>query len=93
MDIYVYMSFIDVVTNAFIISNFFVNLIDLKYNKLKTSIIIIIMVITIAMLNLKIIKIFNMSTPQGMVFKPISFLILCGIGIYIISYSSFKKCI
>ena len=85
MDVYFYMNFMDTITNSIIVSNFLVNIIDLKYRKSVSTILFAIMIIAGGLLNLKIIDILKMSIPQGMIFKPIAISVLNICLIYVFS--------
>ena len=76
MDIYFYMNFMDTITNSMIMSNFLVNIIDLKYRKSVSTILFTIIIIASGLLNLKIIDVLNLSTYQGIIFKPIAISVL-----------------
>ena len=93
MDIYFYMNFMDTITNSIIVSNFLVNIIDLKYRKSVSTILFAIMIIAGGLLNLKIIDILKMSIPQGMIFKPIAISVLNICLIYVFSKYNLKQSI
>ena len=93
MDIYFYMNFMDTITNSIIVSNFLVNIIDLKYRKSVSTILFAIMIIAGGLLNLKIIDILKMSISQGMIFKPIAISVLNICLIYVFSKYNLKQSI
>ena len=93
MDIYFYMNFMDTITNSMIMSNFLVNIIDLKYRKSVSTILFTIIIIASGLLNLKIIDILNLSTYQGIIFKPIAISVLNICLVYVFSKYNFKQCI
>ncbi|MGM9534727.1 MAG: hypothetical protein ACI3VR_05720, partial [Intestinibacter sp.] len=93
MNIYFYMNFMDTITNSMIMSNFLVNIIDLKYRKSTSTILFTIIIIASGLLNLKIIDILNLSTYQGIVFKPIAISVLNICLVYVFSKYNLKQCI
>ena len=93
MDIYFYMNFMDTITNSMIMSNFLVNIIDLKYRKSVSTILFTIIIIASGLLNLKIIDILNLSTYQGIIFKPIAISVLNICLVYIFSKYNLKQSI
>ncbi|MGM9534726.1 MAG: hypothetical protein ACI3VR_05715 [Intestinibacter sp.] len=93
MDVYFYMNFMDTITNSIIVSNFLVNIIDLKYRKSVSTILFAIMIIAGGLLNLKIIDILKMSIPQGMIFKPIAISVLNICLIYVFSKYNLRQSI
>ena len=93
MDIYFYMNFMDTITNSMIMSNFLVNIIDLKYRQFVSTILFTIIIIASGLLNLKIIDILNLSTYQGIIFKPIAISVLNICLVYIFSKYNLKQSI
>ena len=93
MDVNFYMNFMDTITNSVISANFLINMIDLKYRKSISSILFTVITLMGGLVNLKIIDIFNMSIPQGVIFKPIANSVFNIFLIYSFSKYRLKKSI
>lgn len=93
MDVYLYMECLNMITNAVLTANFFVNILELKYNKSLCTLIFFFMCNVTYLFNLKVIEFFNMSVFQAVVYKGI-FNSTCAIYcFYILSVHTLKKSI
>ena len=61
----------NMITNAVLTANFFVNILELKYNKSLCTLIFFLMCNITYLFNLKVIEFFNMSIFQVVVYKGI----------------------
>ena len=56
MDVYLYMECLNMITNAVLTANFFVNILELKYNKSLCTLIFFLMCNVTYLFNLKVIE-------------------------------------